>query len=56
VLQVHVLLDLLGQIISLCKVEADVTDLVQMSQVVYEGLEPLLQEEKEKIGFVLSPQ
>jgi PAS domain S-box-containing protein len=54
VLQAHVLVGLLRQIRACCKVEEDVNELLQMVQVVYEGLEPLLREEKEKIGFVLT--
>jgi hypothetical protein len=34
----------------------EVTGLVQMVQEVYEGMEPLLKEEIERIGFVLSPE
>jgi PAS domain S-box-containing protein len=56
VLRSQMLLDLLQQIISRCDKETDVQELVQMVQVVYEGLEPLLVEEKEKIGFVLIPE
>jgi len=56
VLQAHMLLSLLGKIELRCKGGKDAGDLVQMVGAVYEGLEPLLQEEKEKIGFVLSPE
>ncbi|HEY4209126.1 MAG TPA: ATP-binding protein [Puia sp.] len=55
VLRSQVLLDVLQRIISHCDKEEEVHELVQMVQVVYEGLEPLLQEEKEKVGFVLTP-
>ncbi|HVU56796.1 MAG TPA: ATP-binding protein [Puia sp.] len=56
VLRSQVLLDVLQRVISGCDKEEEVHELVQMVQVVYEGLEPLLQEEKEKIGFVLAPE
>jgi len=56
VLQAHMLLGLLGQIELRTGRGEEVIGLVQMVQAVYEGLEPLLQEEKEKIGFVLSPE
>jgi hypothetical protein len=56
VLQAHELLGLLGQIEVQCKAGEAVGGLVQMVQAVYEGLELQLQEEKEKIGFVLSPE
>ena len=56
VLRAQVLLNILQQIISHCDKGEEVHELVQMAQVVYEGLEPLLLEEKEKIGFVLAPE
>ncbi|HEY8972238.1 MAG TPA: ATP-binding protein, partial [Puia sp.] len=56
VLGAQVLQDVLQQIISHCDKGEEVHELVQMAQVVYEGLEPLLLEEKEKIGFVLAPE
>lgn len=56
VLRSQVLLDVLQRIIIRCDKEEDVHELVQMVQVVYEGLEPLLLEEREKIGFVLTPE
>jgi len=56
VLRSQVLLDVLQRIIFHCDKEEEVHELVQMVQVVYEGLEPLLREEKEKIGFVLAPE
>ena len=56
VLRSQVLLDVVQRIISHCDKGEEVHELVQMAQVVYEGLEPLLLEEKEKIGFVLSPE
>lgn len=56
VLRTQVLLDVLQRIILHCDKEEEVHELVQMVQVVYEGLEPLLLEEKEKIGFVLTPE
>jgi PAS domain S-box-containing protein len=55
VLQAHVMMNLLGQMEYQCRKGEEVIGLVQMVQLVYEGLEPLLQQEKEKIGFVLSP-
>ena len=54
VLQSHVLLGLLGQIEFQSKAGEAVDDLILMVEEVYEGLEQQLQEEKEKIGFVLS--
>jgi len=56
VLQAHVLHSLLAQIEFQSREGEDVTGLVQTVQDVYEGLEPQLQEEIEKIGFVLSPE
>ncbi|MBN9383208.1 MAG: response regulator [Chitinophagaceae bacterium] len=56
VLQAHMLLGLLGQIEARCYEGEDVTGLVRMVQSAYEGMELQLQEEKEKIGFVLSPE
>jgi len=56
VLRSQVLLEVLQRIILHCDKEEEVHELVQMAQVVYEGLEPLLQEEKEKISFVLAPE
>jgi CheY-like chemotaxis protein len=56
VLQAHVLHSLLVQMEVQSKEGAEVTGLVQMVQEVYEGMEPLLKEEIERIGFVLSPE
>jgi CheY-like chemotaxis protein len=56
VLQAGVLHSLLVQIEDQSKEGEAVTGLVQMVQEVYEGMEPLLKEEIEQIGFVLSPE
>ncbi|MDO6434869.1 ATP-binding protein [Flavitalea sp. BT771] len=56
VLQAHVLHSLLAQIEVQSREGDEVAGLVQMVQDVYEGMEPLLKEEIERIGFVLSPE
>jgi CheY-like chemotaxis protein/nitrogen-specific signal transduction histidine kinase/HPt (histidine-containing phosphotransfer) domain-containing protein len=56
VLQAHRLVGLLRQIKARCRKGEKAGDLVQMVRSTYEEMEPLLQKEKEKVGFVLSPE
>jgi len=56
VLQAHRLVGLLRQIKARCRRGEHAGDLVQLVRSAYEEMEPQLQDEKEKIGFVLSPE
>jgi PAS domain S-box-containing protein len=56
VLRSQPLLDILQQIIGRCDRKENVHELVKMVQMIYNGLEPSLLDEKGKVGFVLTPE